>query len=384
MSQDTTALAIAARLLRYASVTPRDEGALPYLAGILRSAGFDTHLVPFAEPDTATITNLYARIGTAAPCFVFAGHTDVVPPGDAAAWRFDPYAGEVADGALWGRGAVDMKGAVAASVAAALAHVAANPLRGSIAFLLTGDEEGPAINGTVKLLAWARERGEVFDHCVLGEPTNPRRVGDMIKIGRRGSLNGEIVVSGKQGHVAYPQLADNPIPPLLRLLSALVQSPLDEGTEHFDPSNLEITSIDVGNPATNVIPAQARAKFNIRFNDRWTPERLAAEIEQRCTAVGGATCRLRFDPTNATAFLTAPGPFSDLVAQAVEAETGSRPILSTSGGTSDARFIKDYCPVVEFGLVGATMHAVDEHVALADLDTLTRIYGRILEAYFKA
>jgi succinyl-diaminopimelate desuccinylase len=385
MSEDMSALAVAKGLIRHASVTPRDEGALPYLADILRAAGFETHVLPFAEPGTPEITNLYARIGTASPCLAFAGHTDVVPPGDATAWRFDPFAGEVADGALWGRGAVDMKGAVAASIAAALEYVARHAtLRGSIAFLLTGDEEGPGINGTAKLLAWARNRGEVFDHCILGEPTNPRRLGDMIKIGRRGSLNGEIIVSGKQGHVAYPHLADNPIPTLLRLLAAVMQSPLDAGTSHFDPSNLEFTSVDVGNPATNVIPAQARARFNIRFNDQWTPEKLVSEIERRCATTGVANYSLRFARTNRTAFLTAPGPFSDLVVQAVEAETGRRPVLSTSGGASDACFIKDYCPVVEFGLVGETMHAVDERVALADLETLTRTYGRILEAYFAA
>ena len=351
----------------------------------LAAAGFDTHRVIFSEPGTPDIDNLYARLGTGAPCLVFAGHTDVVPPGDTAKWRFDPFSGELADGMIWGRGAADMKGAVAAAVAASLDHVSGRGLaKGSIAFLLTGDEEGPAVNGTAKLLEWAKARGEVFDHCLLGEPTNPEALGDMIKIGRRGSLTGRLVVHGKQGHVGYPHLADNPAHNIVRLLAALRAAPLDGGTAHFDASNLEITTIDVGNPATNVIPGEARATFNIRFNDIWSPQTLEAEIRARlASASEGARYDVSFDPTNAVAFLTEPGRFVDMVADAVEAETGRRPALSTTGGTSDARFIKSYCEVVEFGLVGKTMHAVDERIAVSELQQLTAIYGRVLDAYFR-
>ena len=256
------------------------------------------------------------------------------------------------------------------------------PAEGSVALLLTGDEEGPAVNGTVKLLDWALNRGERFEACVVGEPTNPDALGDMIKNGRRGSLTGELRVLGRQGHVAYPHRADNPIPHMLRLLGALLATPLDAGTAHFDPSNLEIVTVDTGNPATNVIPAEARARFNIRFNDTWTPQTLAAEVARRLESVAGpARFDLTFQPCNALAFVTAPCAFTSLVVEAVEAETGRRPALSTSGGTSDARFISAACPVVEFGLVGRTMHAVDEHVAVADIDRLTAIYGRIIARF---
>jgi succinyl-diaminopimelate desuccinylase len=276
-----------------------------------------------------------------------------------------------------------MKGGVAASVAAALAYIAKHGTpKGSIAFLLTGDEEGPAVNGTVKLLDWARARGETFDHCLLGEPTNPNALGDMMKIGRRGSLTGRVTVKGVQGHVAYPHLADNPIPRLVAILAALKATPLDAGTAHFDASNLEATSVDVGNPASNVIPAQARAVFNIRFNDLWTPDTLAAEIRRRCETAAPGGYELTFEPTNALAFLTKPGRFSALVAQAIEAETGRTPRLSTTGGTSDARFIVRDCEVIEFGLVGQTMHMIDERVAVADVDRLTAIYERVLALYF--
>jgi succinyl-diaminopimelate desuccinylase len=291
----------------------------------------------------------------------------------------------VVDGRLYGRGAVDMKGGIAAMLAAVLAHLEQQgaPEHGSIAILLTGDEEGPAISGTVKLLAWAAERGERLDHCVLGEPTNPDRIGEMIKIGRRGSLTGRLRIRGRQGHVAYPHLAQNPIPVLGRVIAALNDPPLDRGTNRFDPSNLEFTTVDVGNPATNVVPAAAEAVFNIRFNDVWTPDTLAAEIRLRTELACGpeVAIDLRFDPTNAIAFLTEPDSFVDLVRDAAEAETGLRPQLSTTGGTSDARFICRYCPVIEFGLVGQTMHAIDENVATEDLETLTRIYGRVIEAY---
>ncbi len=380
-----TALDLCRALVQRPSVTPSDAGALGLIENTLKTGGFATHRVVFNEAGWPDIDNLYARVGSAAPCLVFAGHTDVVPPGDATKWRFEPFSAEIAEGMIWGRGAVDMKGGLAAAIAASLAFVARHgvPRKGSIAFLITGDEEGPAVNGTVKLLEWAKARGERFDHCVLGEPTNPEALGDMIKIGRRGSLTGRLIVHGRQGHVGYPQLADNPAHHILRLLTALRGTPLDAGTPHFDASNLEITTIDVGNPATNVIPGEARATFNIRFNDLWSPDTLEAEIRRRVASVAdGARYDLAFDPTNAVAFLTAPGPFVDLVTEAVAVETGRRPALSTTGGTSDARFIKAFCPVVEFGLVGKTMHAVDERVAISELESLTAIYGRILEAYF--
>jgi succinyl-diaminopimelate desuccinylase len=379
-----SALEIARDLIRCASVTPRDEGALDVVARVLEPAGFAVERVRFSETGTPDIDNLYARIGTGSPCLLFAGHTDVVPPGDAAAWRFDPFSAEVADGMVWGRGAVDMKGGLAACLAAAASYVARHGApRGSIAFLVTGDEEGPAVNGTVKLLDWAAQRGERFDHCILGEPTNPAALGDMIKIGRRGSLTGRLIVRGRQGHVGYPHLADNPIDAMVRVLAALKAAPLDTGTAHFEPSNLEITTVDVGNTATNVIPADARATFNIRFNDVWTPQTLEAEIGRRVAQAGGAArIELSFDPTNAVAFLTTPGPFVDQVAAAILAETGRTPVLSTSGGTSDARFIQAHCPVVEFGLVGSTMHAVDERCAVSDLEQLSAIYGRVLHSYF--
>ena len=373
-------------LIRCPSVTPADGGALALLGGLLTAAGFRTEMLRFFEPGTPDVANLFARIGTAAPCLLFAGHTDVVPPGDRAAWHHDPFAGEIVDGVVYGRGACDMKGGVAAAVTAVLAHLAAEgPPPGSIAFLITGDEEGPAVNGTPKLLEWALAQGERFDHCILGEPTNPDAMGDMIKIGRRGSLSGSLRVQGRQGHVAYPHLARNPIPPLLHAIAALLAAPLDAGTNHFDPSNLEVVSIDVGNLSTNVIPAEATARFNIRFNDLWTPALLEAELRRRLdAAVLPLPYGLSLMPCNALAFVTQPGPFTRLMSDAVEAHTGRRPRLSTSGGTSDARFITAACPVVEFGLVGRTMHAVDECVSVADLDALTRIYADAIRRYFQA
>lgn len=381
----TSVITLARDLIRCPSVTPDDAGALGLIERTLKGAGFETHRVVFQEPGWPDIDNLYARIGSGSPCLVFAGHTDVVPPGDAASWRFDPFSAEIADGMMWGRGAVDMKGGVAASIAATLAHLDKHGLaKGSIAFLITGDEEGPAVNGTIKLLEWAKARGETFDHCILGEPTNPDALGDMIKIGRRGSLSATLVVHGKQAHVGYPHQGDNPVHHIVRLATALRAAPLDRGTNHFDPSNLEITSIDVGNPTVNVIPAEARAKFNIRFNDLWTPETLEADIRARLEAVAqGVRYTLTFQPTNALAFLTKPGRFVEFVSRAIEAETGRKPALSTTGGTSDARFIRNYAEVVEFGLVGQTMHAVDERVALTDLEKLAAIYGRVLESYFE-
>ena len=379
-------LAFARDLIRCPSVTPAEGGALDYLHGVLTSAGFTVHRVKFSETGSADVENLYARIGTAAPHLMFAGHTDVVPSGEEAAWTHAPFAGDIADGRLYGRGAVDMKGAIACFLAAALDHLAANggKPKGSISFLITGDEEGDAVNGTIKLLQWAAERGERFDHCIVGEPSNPAALGDAVKIGRRGSLNGTLVVTGKQGHVAFPHLAENPIRGLVALMSALMAEPLDRGTEHFDASNLEFTSVDVGNRTVNLIPGEARARFNIRYNDLHAPKKLKALIERRCTAgaAGVARWRIEYLPSNSWVFLTKPGPFVDLVVDAIAAATGRKPQLSTSGGTSDARFIKDYCPVLEFGLVGKTMHQVDEHVPIAELAALTAIYRRILDRYF--
>lgn len=381
------ALAIARELLRCPSVTPADAGALGVLERLLRDAGFEVHRVTFSEPGAADIDNLYARIGDAAPHLTFAGHTDVVPAGDVAAWSHDAFAGEVADGVLYGRGAVDMKGGIACSVAAVLDYLAANGGRpkGSISFLITGDEEDVAVNGTVKLLQWAAERGEKFDHCVLGEPSNVEALGDCIKIGRRGSLSGTLIVDGVQGHVAYPQRAANPVPEIARLITALSDDPLDHGNEQFPPSNLEFTSVDVGNAATNVIPAQARAKFNIRFNNQHSVETLRGLIEQRVAAAASAgrlKARIEWLPSNSGAFVTKPGPFTDLVVAAIEQVTGRRPKLDTGGGTSDARFITHYCPVIEFGLVGQTMHKVDECTPVADLQQLTAIYRGVLDRYF--
>jgi succinyl-diaminopimelate desuccinylase len=378
-------VAFARELLRCRSVTPQEAGALLFLEKMLSSAGFTVHRVVFSEPGADDVENLYARIGTAGPHLVFAGHIDVVPPGDEARWRHPPFAGEIADGALFGRGAVDMKGAIACKLAAVLDHLAANGGRpkGSISFLITGDEEGVAVNGTVKLLRWAASRGEKFDHCILGEPTNPKALGDMVKIGRRGSLNGTLIVTGTEGHVAYPALADNPVRRIVAIMAALMAQPLDAGSAHFDPSNLEFTSVDVGNKIVNVIPPEARARFNIRFNDCHTRGSLKGLIEMRAYAAAqGGQFRIAWEPSNADVFLTKPGPFVDMVSGAIAEVTGREPELSTSGGTSDARFIKDYCPVVEFGLVNATMHKIDECVATADLAALTAVYRRILDRYF--
>ncbi len=379
-------VAIARDLLCCRSVTPEDGGALGILQSLLAPAGFAVHRMAFAEPGTAPIENLYARIGTAKPNLVFAGHTDVVPPGNEASWSHPPFAGEVAGDRLYGRGAVDMKGGIACFVAAALDYLAANggkPKKGSLSLLITGDEESVAVNGTIKLLHWAAERGETFDHCILGEPSNVEVVGDTIKAGRRGSLNGTLIVTGRSGHVAYPERADNPIRGLLTLMAAL-QAPLDGGSEQFSPSNLEFTSVDVGNPTVNIIPAEARARFNIRYNDRHSQPALKTLIEQRAQAAAAGRVQHAFDwqPSNADVFVTKPSPFADLAVAAIAEVTGRTPKLSTSGGTSDARFIKDYCPVLEFGLVGQTMHAVDECTPVADLITLTAIYRRMIDKYF--
>jgi len=378
-------VAIARELIRCRSITPDEGGALAYLQGLLARAGFEVHRAIFAEPGTAPVDNLYARIGTSRPNLLFAGHTDVVPPGNEGAWSHPPFAGEIAGDRLYGRGAVDMKGGIACFVAAALDYVAAHggTPKGSISLLITGDEESVAVNGTVKLLKWATERGETFDHCILGEPSNVEVLGDTIKAGRRGSLNGTLIVNGRQGHVAYPERADNPIRGLVTLIAAL-QAPLDEGSEHFSPSHLEFTSIDVGNTTVNLIPGEARARFNIRYNDRHSQTALKTLIERRAKAAAAGRLRYTFDwqPSNADVFVTKPSPFTELAVAAIADVTGRQPKLSTSGGTSDARFITNYCPVLEFGLVGQTMHQTDESTPLQDLLTLTTIYRRIVEKYF--
>ncbi|HYA80710.1 MAG TPA: succinyl-diaminopimelate desuccinylase [Methylocystis sp.] len=380
------AVALTQALLRRPSITPADEGALGVIETALKSPGFETHRVTFREPGTPDIDNLFAKIGSGSPHLVFAGHSDVVPPGDLARWRCDPFSGEIAEGRIFGRGASDMKGAIAAFIAAATAYLRDyGAPKGAISLLITGDEEGPSINGTTKLLDWVKARGEDFDHCIVGEPTCVERLGDMMKIGRRGSLNATLTVFGKQGHVAYPERARNPAPVIARIVSALSQHELDRGTEHFSATHLEFSSIDIGNPAVNVIPAQARAKFNIRFNDLWTPERLAEEVRKVAhEAAQGEHIELDFAPCNARAFLTKPGAFSALVARAVEEVTGLSPKLSTSGGTSDARFITRDCEVLEFGLTNETIHAVNENAALADIERLTQIYARVLNTYFEA
>lgn len=371
-------IAVSQALLRCRSVTPKDDGALAVIEEALSQVGFECHQLTFGEEGDAPIGNLYARLGTGSPHICFAGHTDVVPPGDVGTWRVDPFAGEIIDGELFGRGAVDMKGAIGCFIAAVTRFVKAGSPAGSISLLITGDEEGPAVNGTVKVLDWLKAHGEAIDACVVGEPTNPETLGEMIKIGRRGSFSGFLKVLGTQGHVAYPHRANNPITQLAAMLRALSE-PLDEGTEHFPPSMLVPTTFDVGNHATNVIPGEARANFNIRFNDLHTPESLKIWLHEKLDTVGGdyelqTRC-------SGPAFLTEPGPLTDLVQEVVKEELGVTPELSTSGGTSDARFIKDICPVIEFGLVGQTMHQVDERVALDDLEALTGIYHRLLRAY---
>ncbi|MCW5696118.1 MAG: succinyl-diaminopimelate desuccinylase [Bauldia sp.] len=378
-------VAIAQDLIRCPSVTPAEGGALAYLERVLSAAGFRVDRPVFSEPGQPDVENLFATIGSGKPHLVFAGHTDVVPPGHAEDWSHPPFAAEIADGWLYGRGAADMKGGIAAFVAAALDRLAANSLPGTLSFLITGDEEGPAVNGTVKLLRWAAERGHRFDACLVGEPTNPATLGDAIKVGRRGSLSATLTVRGRQGHAANPQWADNPVPRMVALLAALDAEMFDEGTADFQPTNLEITSVDVGNPAFNVIPAAATARFNIRFNDRWTGETLTARLRailDGASPRGAAGYEIVFEPFNSPAFLTDAdrliGPLSDAVA----AVTGKVPQRSTSGGTSDARFIKDYCPVVEFGLVGATIHQVDERVSVEDVRMLTRIYRGFINRFF--
>lgn len=376
----TQPLALAQALIRRPSVTPKDEGALDELQRALETLGFACHRQVYADEGAPPVDNLYARLGTAAPNFCFAGHTDVVPVGTG--WTVDPFKADVIDGFLYGRGATDMKASVAAFVAAAARFIGehAEP-KGSISLLITGDEEGDAINGTVKVLDWMKARGEIIDVCVVGEPTSAKVLGDVAKIGRRGSLTGKLTVFGTQGHSAYPHLADNPIPRLMKMLSAITDTPLDQGTDHFQPSTVAITTVDVGNPATNVIPAEARAGFNIRFNDLHTGEKLIAWLRRSFDSIGGdydLNARV-----SGEAFLTPPGALSELVSAAVEDVLGRAPELSTSGGTSDARFIKNACPVCEFGMVGLTMHKADERCSLDDLERLAAIYARMLERYFE-
>jgi len=373
----TDPVAVLGELIRRPSVTPVDAGALDLLEALLTPLGFACRRLPFSEPGFETVDNLYARLGSEAPNLCFAGHTDVVPAGDVSAWTHPPFAAEIADGEMWGRGAVDMKGGVACFIAAVARRLAGGePFAGSVSLLITGDEEGTAVNGTKKALKWLVENGERIDLCIVGEPTNPTRVGEAIKIGRRGSLNAKLTVRGTQGHVAYPHLADNPLPRLARMLVALTEAPLDAGTDHFQPSALALTTIDVGNPTVNLIPAEGSAGFNIRFNDAHTPESLIAEIRRRLDTVGG-----EYELTttvSGVSFVTAPGPLTDLVSNAIARVVGTPPEFSTSGGISDARFIKDVCPVVECGLTNRTMHKVDERVPLGDLAVLTDIYGAIL------
>ncbi|MCA1491064.1 succinyl-diaminopimelate desuccinylase [Sinorhizobium alkalisoli] len=382
-----------ATLIRCPSVTPTEGGALATLEAMLSPLGFKVDRMVAQEAGTPDIENLYARLGTQGPHLMFAGHTDVVPVGDEAAWSHGPFSAEIAGGEMYGRGAVDMKGGIACFVAAVARHIETHgPPQGSVSFLITGDEEGPAINGTVKLLEWAAGKGERWDACLVGEPTNPDALGEMIKIGRRGSLSGRITVHGVQGHAAYPHLADNPVRGVVQLVQALMHPPFDKGTENFQSSNLEVTTVDVGNVAVNVIPAKASAAFNIRFNDSWTVESLKAEIVSRLDEAAKDD-RLRpgrapvsyeivWNERPSHVFLTRNDALIESLSGAVESVTGRRPKLSTTGGTSDARFIKDYCPVVEFGLVGQTMHMVDERVAVADLETLTNIYESFIARWF--
>ena len=364
-------------------MTPADAGALGVLEAALEPLGFTCERMRFSDAATPDIDNLYARRGSGAPHLCFAGHTDVVPTGDAAHWSVDPFEARVEGGMLVGRGAVDMKGSIAA-FAAAVSAVAPRLSHGSISFLITGDEEGPAINGTVKMLTRLAERGETIDHCVVGEPTSQSRVGDTLKIGRRGSCTGRLRVIGVQGHVAYPHKADNPIPKLVAMLSAIVARRLDEGTDHFEPSNLEVTTVDVGNPATNVIPAEARAVFNIRHNDLQSAPALEAWVRSVCDAViaaEGGAYELDWS-VGGDCFITQPGPFTEILSAAIADVTGDAPDFSTGGGTSDARFIKNHCAVAELGLINDTMHKIDERVAVDDLLRLQKIYERVIERYF--
>lgn len=383
MSIDIDPVELARDLIRCPSVTPVDAGALGVLRRTLERIGFHCHQLRFGTPGTPDVENLYARFGRdAGPNFCFAGHTDVVPIGDASAWKVEPFGAELRDGRLYGRGAADMKGAIAAFVAAAARFIAQSndDMPGAVSLLITGDEEGPAVNGTKRVLEWLRDRGERLDACIVGEPTNPGRLGEMVKIGRRGSMNVNLRVRGTQGHTAYPQLADNPIHRLVRMLTRITERSMDDGSRHFQPSTLQVSTIDVGNPASNVIPAEARASFNIRFNDRHSSRSIEKWLRSEFDDVGGVY-ELQIS-VSGESFLTPPGPLSELVVRAVQRVLGQDPEFSTTGGTSDARFIKAFCPVVEFGLTGSTMHKVDENVPVADIHALSEVYFAILQEYF--
>ncbi len=373
-------VALTSQLIQCPSVTPEEGGALDLLQNILEPAGFHCKRYPFEDVD-----NLYARFGEGDPHLCFLGHTDVVPPGDAAAWKHPPFSGLVKDDILWGRGAADMKGGVAAFVIAALRYLQRAKPSGSISFVITGDEEGKGDNGTRRLLPVLKEKGEVFSHCLVGEPTSVKTIGDIVKIGRRGSLNAHITVLGQQGHVAYPERAKNPIPALLNILDVLRRRNLDDGTTDFQPSNLEITTIDVGNPTHNIIPDKAEGLLNIRFNTVHKGADLAHWIEEVCaqhTQNSGVDYKL-ITKVSGEAFLTEKGPFTCLIQDAIKAGVGLDTVLSTSGGTSDARFMKDYAPVAELGLLSHSIHQVDEHTPVRDLQILTSLYEDILERYFK-
>ncbi len=377
-------LELSKSLIRRPSITPEDSGALGVLQDFLNTNGFTCHRLSFSETGTPTVDNLYARIGKSTPNFCFAGHTDVVPPGDINKWASDPFKPEVRNGFLYGRGAADMKCAIAAFTIAACRFVkmqGTEKLPGSISFLITGDEEGPAINGTVKVLKWMQEKGELIDACLVGEPTNPKSLGEMIKIGRRGSLNAIVRVSGTQGHVAYPDIADNPLPRLLTFLKAAEDHIFDTGNENFPPTNLEITSVDVGNSTTNLIPEEAEARLNIRFNNEHTGADLRTFLETLCQRLAGDKSRIDIS-ISGESFLTPPGHLSTILSGAVTHVTGLLPTLSTTGGTSDARFIQKYCPVIEFGLINETAHKIDENALVKDILALTDIYEETLIRYF--
>lgn len=378
--QLTDPVELAQALIRCPSVTPEDAGAQPLLAGWLAQLGFATEPLRFEAEGTPAIDNLFARLGSCGPHLAFAGHTDVVPPGPLAAWSVDPFAAKLQDGWLIGRGAADMKTGIACFVAAVARRLEKGALPGSVSLLITSDEEGPAINGTVKLIDWADRNGHRPDACIVGEPTCPNRLGEMIKIGRRGSLSCHIEVAGKQGHVAYPDRADNAAHRLVALLQRILADALDEGNAHFPPSTLQVTTIDIGNPASNVVPGKARASLNIRYNTEHDHAGLQARLQAHADAVGGDVV-LRFNDS-AHPFMTEPGSLTAALSGAIEDVTGLVPQLSTTGGTSDARFVCHYCPVVEFGLVGQTMHAVDERVRIDDMEGLTQIYERLLVRFF--
>ena len=380
MDRTSQAVLLAQKLVRCPSVTPAEGGALDLLEAELTAMGCACTRLPFGDGE-ARVDNLFARWGTDGPHFAFAGHTDVVPPGDAAAWTHDPFSGEIADGRLHGRGAADMKGGVAAFVVAAAQFLETPPQHGSISFLITGDEEGDAINGTTRMVDWVRDNDHVPDMCLVGEPTNVSEMGDVIKNGRRGSLSCQLTVTGIQGHVAYPHFADNPLTHLLVMLAPVNGCELDSGTEFFDPSTTNVTSIDVGNTAGNVIPASATAQFNIRFNTEHSADSLIGWLEEHFNRVGG-----KWEAhwkTTAHPFVTPPGQLTEMIAEAAEKIVGRRPELLTNGGTSDARFITTICPVAEFGLVGKTMHKIDEQVAVEDIDALTDVYTHILHSFFE-